>query len=54
VIDDDIRTRISRRTGQVRQDMGQLTEPQLGRSTTAPRVLRQTDRGLGFGGHPGI
>jgi len=31
-----------------------LTEPQLGGSTAAARVLCQTDRGLGFGGHPGI
>jgi len=38
----------------VRQDLGQLTEPKLGRSTTAARVLRQADRGSCFWGHPGI
>jgi hypothetical protein len=52
VIDDDVGARAPRR--EVRQDLGQLTEPQLGGSTTAPRVLRQADRGSGFGRHPGI
>jgi len=54
VVDHDVRAQVPRRTGQVRQDVGQLTEPQLGGSTAAARVLCQTDRGLGFGGHPGI
>jgi len=31
--------------------MGQLTEPELGRSTTAACVLREADRGLRFGRH---
>jgi hypothetical protein len=51
MVDDDIRARAAR---QVRQDVGQLTEPQLGGSTTAPSVLSQTDRGTSFGRHPGI
>jgi len=51
VIDDDVRTRAPRRTRQVREDMGQLTEPQLGGSTTAARILRQADRGSCFGRH---
>jgi hypothetical protein len=42
------------RSREVRQDLRQLTEPQLGRSTTAARVLRQADRGSGFGRHPRI
>jgi hypothetical protein len=35
------------------QDVGQLTEPELGGSTTAARVLRQTDGRFGFGRHGG-
>jgi hypothetical protein len=38
----------------MREDLGQLTEPQLGPSTTAARVLGQADRGSCFGRHPGI
>ena len=49
MIDDDLRAGIAR--GQVREDVGQLAEPQLGGSTTAPRELGQADRGLGFGRH---
>jgi hypothetical protein len=52
VVDEDVGARTAAR--EVRQDLGQLTEPQLGRSTTAPRVLRQADRGAGFGRHPRI
>jgi hypothetical protein len=54
VVDDDIAARTARRRREVGQDLGQLTEPQLGRSTTAARVLRQADRGSGFGRHPRI
>jgi hypothetical protein len=56
VIDDDVGPPAARgmRVRQVRQDLGQLTEPQLGRSTTASRVLRQADRGSGLGRHPRI
>jgi len=56
VIDDDVGPPAARgmRGRQVRQDLGQLTEPQLGRSTTASRVLRQADRGSGFRCHPRI
>jgi hypothetical protein len=54
VIDDDIGAHVPRRTRQVREDVGQLTEPQLGGSTTAAGVLGQTDRGTCFGRHPGI
>jgi hypothetical protein len=56
VVDEDVRTRAPRRTRQVREDLGQLTEPQLGGSTTAAGVLGQTDRGACFGRqrHPGI
>ena len=35
----------------MRQDVGQLTEPNLGGSTTAARVLREADGGLCFGRH---
>jgi hypothetical protein len=54
VIDDDVGARGLRRTGrtgQVRELVGQLTVPELGRSTTAPRVLREANRGLRFGRH---
>jgi hypothetical protein len=34
--------------------MGQLTEPKLGGSTTAARVLGEANRGACFGRHPGI
>jgi hypothetical protein len=54
VIDDDIGARITGTSRKVRQDLGQLTEPQLGRSTTAARVLRQADRGSSLGCHPRI
>jgi hypothetical protein len=54
VVDDDVATRAPRRRREVGQDLGQLTEPQLGRSTTAARILRQADRGAGFGRHPRI
>jgi hypothetical protein len=54
VIDDDVRARASRRTREVRQDVGQLTEPQLGGSTTAPGVLGEAEGGARFGGHPDI
>jgi hypothetical protein len=33
------------------EDLSQLAEPDLGRSTTAARVLRQANRGFGFGRH---
>jgi hypothetical protein len=33
------------------EDVGQLTEPELGGSTTAARVLSQADRRFGFGRH---
>ena len=42
------------RARQVRQHVGQLTEPKLGGSTTPPRELGQADGGLGFGRHAGI
>ena len=52
VIDDDVRTHPSRSPFvEVIEDVCQLTEPELGGSTTAARVLRQTDGGLGFGRH---
>jgi hypothetical protein len=52
VIDDDIRTHLSRSPFfEVIENMGQLTEPELGGSTTAARVLRQTNGSLGFGRH---
>jgi len=35
----------------VREDLGQLAEPQLGGSTTAARVLGQSDRGSSFWRH---
>jgi hypothetical protein len=57
VIDDDVGAQVPRRTcrsREVRQDLGQLTEPQLGGSTTAARVLRESDRGSCFRRHPGI
>jgi hypothetical protein len=54
VVDDDVGARPRGMRRQVRQDLGQLTEPQLGRSTTAPRVLGQADRGSGLGRHPRI
>jgi hypothetical protein len=54
VIDDDVRARVPRRTRQVRQDLGQLTEPQLGGSTTAAGVLREAKGGACFGCHPVI
>jgi len=55
MVDDDVAGPARGMRGrQVRQDLGQLTEPQLGRSTTAPRVLRQADRGSGLGRHPRI
>jgi hypothetical protein len=55
VVDDDVGAPAGGKRGrQVRQDLGQLTEPQLGRSTTPPRVLRQADRGSGLGRHPRI
>jgi hypothetical protein len=41
----------------MRQYVGQLTEPQLGGSTTAARVLREANGGACFGRHrrhPGI
>jgi hypothetical protein len=38
----------------VRQHVGQLTEPKLGGSTTAPGVLGETERGAGFGRHARI
>jgi hypothetical protein len=41
----------------VREDLGQLAEPQLGGSTTAARVLREANGGACFGRHrrhPGI
>ncbi|HSK02343.1 MAG TPA: hypothetical protein VK932_13920, partial [Kofleriaceae bacterium] len=53
MIDHDAGTHRSRGTRQVRQDMGQLTEPELRRSTTAPRILREANGGLRFGRHPG-
>jgi hypothetical protein len=52
VIDDDVGARARGR--QMREDGGQLTEPQLGRSTTAAGVLGQADRGAGFGRHASI
>ena len=39
---------------QQKTDLGQLTEPKLGGSTTAAGILREADRGAGFGGHAGI
>jgi hypothetical protein len=53
VVDEDVGARAAPRR-EMRQDRRQLTEPQLGRSTTAPRVLRQADRGSGFRRHPRI
>jgi hypothetical protein len=34
--------------------VGQLTEPKLGGSTTAARVLGEAKGSAGFGRHPGI
>ena len=51
VIDNDIRTPAPGFTGQVFEDVRQLSEPELGGSTTAARVLGHTDRCLGFWGH---
>jgi hypothetical protein len=52
VIDDDIRTQLSRSAvRQMIQDLSQLAEPNFGGSTTAARVLREANGGLGFGRH---
>jgi hypothetical protein len=51
VIDDDVAARARRGVVQVIEDVGQLAEPELGRSTTAARVLGEADGGAGFGGH---
>jgi hypothetical protein len=52
VIDDDVWTHLSRSPlFEVIEDMGQLTEPELGGSTTAARVLREANGGLCFGRH---
>jgi hypothetical protein len=51
VIDQDISTRAARATAQTIEDVCQLTEPELGGSTAAARVLREANRWLRFGGH---
>ena len=51
MIDDDIRTHLSRPLGEVIEDVGQLTEPELGGSTTAARVRGEANGCLGFGRH---
>jgi hypothetical protein len=52
VIDDDIRTRLSRSAvRQMIQDLSQLAEPNFGGSTTAARVLREANGCFGFGRH---
>jgi hypothetical protein len=52
VIDHDLGASLSRAAArQPFEDMCQLAEPELGGSTTAARVLRESDGGLGFGGH---
>jgi hypothetical protein len=51
VVDEDIRARGAGTAAEMVEDVGQLAEPELGRSTTAARVLRETDGGPGFGGH---
>jgi len=51
VIDEDVTTGAAGVAAQVTEDVCQLAEPELGGSTTAPRVLREPDGGLGFGGH---
>jgi hypothetical protein len=38
----------------VRENVGQLTEPQLGGSTTAARVLSEANGGACFGRHVAI
>ena len=51
MIDDDVRPRGGRAAAERVEDVGQLAEPELGRSTTTPRVLREAEGGPGFGGH---
>jgi hypothetical protein len=51
MIDDDVAARAAAARAQVIEDVGQLAEPELGRSTTPSRVLREPDRRLGLGGH---
>jgi hypothetical protein len=55
VVDDDIGARPGGgRAGQMCEDLGQLTEPQLGGSTTPACVLGEADRSASFWRHPSI
>jgi len=51
VIDHDIRTLAAGAAAQTIEDVCQLAEPELGRSTAAACVLREADRRPGFRGH---
>lgn len=53
MIDDDLRTQLCRSSmAEMIENACQLAEPEFGGSTTAARVLRQTDGCFGFGRHP--